>query len=187
MGQDRLGPSCFFISLVLGPLNSLLWYVPSKRYIWSLTSIFLDPYRPGGWVLHQPPWSFGFDSQPRDHLVVGSCTSHSGVLGSIPKREEQGGKTGAPCVKVPCSSRVPRHSTVLAHPVCLFVCVIAASFPCAHPLLPSSDRSAGQCYLPCTRAPCVPVCVCHRCLLPLRAPLAPILSQVRRTVLPAQS
>ena len=21
------------------------------------------PYRPGGWVLHQPPWSFGFDSQ----------------------------------------------------------------------------------------------------------------------------
>ena len=22
-------------------------------------------YRPGGWVLHQPPWSFGFDSQTR--------------------------------------------------------------------------------------------------------------------------
>ena len=36
-------------------------------------------------------------------LVVGSCTSHPGVLGSIPKREEQ---TGAPCVKVPGSSRV---------------------------------------------------------------------------------
>jgi len=32
-------------------------------------------------------------------LVVGSCTSHPGVLGSIPKREEPG-KTGAPCVKV---------------------------------------------------------------------------------------
>jgi hypothetical protein len=30
-------------------------------------------------------------------LVVGSCTSHPGVLGSIPKREELG-KTGAPCV-----------------------------------------------------------------------------------------
>ena len=41
-------------------------------------------------------------------LVVGSCTSHPGVLGSIPKREEPG-KTGAPCVKVPGSSRVP-HS-----------------------------------------------------------------------------
>jgi hypothetical protein len=41
-----------------------------------------------------------------DGLVVGSCTSHPGVLGSIPKREEPG-KTGAPCIKVPCSSRVP--------------------------------------------------------------------------------
>jgi len=39
-------------------------------------------------------------------LVVGSCTSHSRVLGSIPKREEPG-KTGAPCVKVPGSSQVP--------------------------------------------------------------------------------
>ena len=39
-------------------------------------------------------------------LVVGSCTSHPGVLGSIPKREEPG-KTGAPCVKVQGSSRVP--------------------------------------------------------------------------------
>ncbi len=29
-----------------------------------------------------------------------ACTSHPGVLGSIPKREEPG-KTGAPCIKVP--------------------------------------------------------------------------------------
>ena len=37
VGQERLGPSYFFISLVLGPLtcDSLLWYVPSSRYIWS--------------------------------------------------------------------------------------------------------------------------------------------------------
>ena len=35
--------------------------------------------------------------------VSGLSTSHPGVLGSIPKR----GKTGAPCVKVPGSSRVP--------------------------------------------------------------------------------
>ncbi len=41
-------------------------------------------------------------------LVVGSCTSHPGVLGSIRKREEPR-KTGAPCVKVPGSSRVPVH------------------------------------------------------------------------------
>ena len=41
----------------------------------------------GGRVLHQPPWT--------------------GVLGSIPKREELG-KTGAPCVQVPGSSHRPR-------------------------------------------------------------------------------
>ena len=65
-------------------------------------------------------------------LVVGSCTSHPGVLGSIPKREDQPGP--------PDSATSP----VLARPVCLFVCVGAASLPCARPLLPSSDRSAGQ-------------------------------------------
>jgi hypothetical protein len=40
VGQERLGPSYFFISLVLGPLHSLAWYVPSSRYIWSLAPIF---------------------------------------------------------------------------------------------------------------------------------------------------
>ena len=40
-----------------------------------------------------------------DGLLVGSCTSHPGVLGSIPNEEP--GKTGAPCVQVPGSSRVP--------------------------------------------------------------------------------
>jgi len=43
-------------------------------------------------------------------LVVGSCTRHPGVLGSIPKREEPG-KTGAPCVELPGSSRVPVINT----------------------------------------------------------------------------
>jgi hypothetical protein len=32
VGQERLRPSYFFTSLVLGPLNSLLWYVPSQRH-----------------------------------------------------------------------------------------------------------------------------------------------------------
>ena len=32
MGQERLGPSYFFIPLVLGPLNSVVWYVPSLMY-----------------------------------------------------------------------------------------------------------------------------------------------------------
>jgi hypothetical protein len=44
-----------------------------------------------------------------DGLVVRSCTSHPGVLGSIPKRERPW-ETGAPCVKVPGFS-VPRHSS----------------------------------------------------------------------------
>ncbi len=33
VSQERLGPSYFFISLVLVPLNSLVWYVPSSRFI----------------------------------------------------------------------------------------------------------------------------------------------------------
>jgi hypothetical protein len=40
VGQERLGPSYFFISLVLGPLNSLLWNVPFERSM-ELGSYFL--------------------------------------------------------------------------------------------------------------------------------------------------
>jgi hypothetical protein len=39
--DERLGPSHFFIPLVLGPLNSLVWYVPSLRYTRGL-----------GWRMH---------------------------------------------------------------------------------------------------------------------------------------
>ena len=41
VGQERLGPFYFFISLVLGPLNSLVWYVTSLRYTRGL-----------GWRIH---------------------------------------------------------------------------------------------------------------------------------------
>jgi hypothetical protein len=41
VGQERLGPSYFFMSLVLGPLNILVWYVPSLRYTRGL-----------GWRMH---------------------------------------------------------------------------------------------------------------------------------------
>ena len=45
MGQEWLGPSYFFISLVLGPLNSLLWYCTFLTVcgVWSqeLGSYFL--------------------------------------------------------------------------------------------------------------------------------------------------
>jgi hypothetical protein len=50
-----------------------------------------------------------------DGLVVGSCTSQPGVLGLIPKREEPG-KTGAPCIKVPGSSRVPHANSFIIGP-----------------------------------------------------------------------
>ena len=57
-----------------------------------------------------------------DGLVVGSSTSHPGVLGSVPKREEPG-KTGAQaqpgCAKVPGSSRVPlRPRLVVSRSTC---------------------------------------------------------------------
>ena len=92
--------------------------VPAPPWVGSRSPDGWDqiPYRAGGWILHQPPWSFGFDSQTR-----------------------------------------------------------------------GSARSAGQRNQPSTRASCVPVCVCWRCLPPLRAPLAPILRQVLRTAQPAQS
>ena len=32
------------------------------------------PYRPGGWFLHQPPWSFGFNSQTRGTRENRRCT-----------------------------------------------------------------------------------------------------------------
>jgi hypothetical protein len=41
VGQEQLGPSYFFISLVLGPLKSLVWYLPSLRYTYGL-----------GWRIH---------------------------------------------------------------------------------------------------------------------------------------
>ena len=41
--------------------------VPAPPWVGSRSPDGWDqiPYLPGGWVLHQPPWSFGFDSQTR--------------------------------------------------------------------------------------------------------------------------
>ena len=82
-----------------------------------------DPQKHVGNSARYPPPRHGWAPDPPMvgirspiGLVVGSCTSHPGVLGSIPKREEPG-KTGAPCVKVPGSSRVPTlhcHWNVIA-------------------------------------------------------------------------
>ena len=63
--------------------------------------------------------SIGHTNSKRDpktipHIPHGGCNGLApATLGSIPKREEPG-KTGAPCVKVPGSSRVPP----LALPFC---------------------------------------------------------------------
>jgi len=42
--------------------------VPAPPWVGSRSPDGWDqiPYQPGGWVLHQPPWSFGFDSQTRN-------------------------------------------------------------------------------------------------------------------------
>ena len=39
MDQERLELSYVFIPLVLGPLNSLVWYVPSLRYTRGLGGV----------------------------------------------------------------------------------------------------------------------------------------------------
>ena len=61
------------------------------------------PYRPG-WVLHQTPCRFGFDSQTRGYKVQRGTKENKLILCEI-----TGFLTGpnAPCVKVPGSSRVP--------------------------------------------------------------------------------
>ena len=61
-------------------------------------------------------------------LVVGRCTSHPGVLGSIPnERTRERENRAPPCVKVPGSSRVPvcdgqtsphRHRLVVSRSTC---------------------------------------------------------------------
>jgi hypothetical protein len=42
VGQERLGPSYFFTSLVLGPLNSLVWWEVPLGYIALRSFLFLQ-------------------------------------------------------------------------------------------------------------------------------------------------
>jgi hypothetical protein len=44
VGQDRLGPSYFFTSLVLGPLNSLVWWEVPLGYIALRSFLFLQEH-----------------------------------------------------------------------------------------------------------------------------------------------
>jgi hypothetical protein len=60
VGQERLGPSYFFISLVLGPLNSLLWYTFLKVYM-KLGSYFVSA-RTNKRHHHHQRWSVGYST-----------------------------------------------------------------------------------------------------------------------------
>jgi hypothetical protein len=42
VGQELLGPSYFFIPLVLGPLNRLVWWEVPLRYIALRSFLFLQ-------------------------------------------------------------------------------------------------------------------------------------------------
>ena len=68
-----------------------------------------------------------------------SCTSHPGVLGSIPIREEPG-KTGAPCVKVPGFLRVPFSGPMARPPPSPRRPLLVSATKTPTSLAPSQDR-----------------------------------------------
>jgi hypothetical protein len=76
----RLGPSYFFIPLVLGPLNSLVWYVPSLRYTRGL-----------GWRMHCGAEVTESSTNKQHHLStpLKQCTTsrsrlQKGFIGPMP-------------------------------------------------------------------------------------------------------
>ena len=82
MGQERLGPSYFFIPLVLGPLNSLVWYVPSLRYTRGL-----------GWRMHCGAKVTESSTNKQHHLS----------LGRPRERGEEAGGRGSSRAPAPCA------------------------------------------------------------------------------------
>jgi hypothetical protein len=85
--------------LITTHTHSTRVHTQSVSYVSPLSHTPLSPRAThGSHTVHGLGLGLGLGSAP--------CTSHPGVLGSIPKREEPG-KTGAPCIKVPGSSRVP--------------------------------------------------------------------------------
>ncbi len=64
MGQERLGPSYFFISLLVGPLNSLVWNVPSVRYARGL-----------GWRIHCGV-EVTESSTNKQHIIIKGSREH---------------------------------------------------------------------------------------------------------------
>jgi hypothetical protein len=60
-----VGPSYFFISLVLGPLNSLVWYVPSLKYTRGL-----------GWRIHCVVEVTESSTNKQHHFSSKFCREH---------------------------------------------------------------------------------------------------------------
>ena len=100
-----------------------------------------SPHKPRLVVPHSTCPSLS-PSPPAHSFIIGPAVINTHTLSSA--RPFSNGifrSDGAPCARplLPSSDRSagqrnqPSHSTVLARPVCLFVCVSAASFPCRFP------------------------------------------------------
>jgi hypothetical protein len=117
---QRLGPSYFFISLVLGPLNSLAWYVPS--FGWRIHgsvedtklstnkqhSLSLRYTRGPGWRMHCGV-EVTESSTNKQHHLSGGPLRLGGSCGS-PRRRAVGLRwplrRAVSCVR-PCGTRAP--------------------------------------------------------------------------------
>ena len=112
---------------------------PRRRQRWfCIVAILCSRSLTGRSLYHRNPTGAQRDASARSGFLIVCCSECT--------------PASFPCVRplLPSSDRSagqrnqPSHSTVLARPVCLFVCVSAAFFPCARSLLPSSGRSTGQ-------------------------------------------
>jgi hypothetical protein len=101
VGQERLGPSYFFIPLVLGPLNSLVWYVPSLRYTRGL-----------GWRMHCGAEVTESSTNKQHHLSTRThCVSVGGLHVSA------------------CQAYQGAEGQQQELYVCVFVCVFITAVP----------------------------------------------------------
>jgi hypothetical protein len=72
VGQERLGPSYFFVSLVLGPLNSLFFFFTRPRPAYALKC------RGSESSTNKQHYLSFLSGIPRRHLSECTCT-HSGL------------------------------------------------------------------------------------------------------------
>jgi len=157
------------------------------------------PYRPGGWVLHQPPWSFGFDSQTRGtrkkqaHPVLKYRVPHgsqgaSAVMARRRRRRPPGGQTtaaGSGRRRAPFSTDTASHTHTTrslapyspfpprrAHSPTAFSGPMArpARAPCSHPETGPPDSATSPVLVLYSRILCACLCVLALPPSPARAP-----------------